>query len=70
MEFSFGFMLFDLLPTVQYCATFFILPMIFDAPQIKQFMEDGRSMNIEEYSSYQTYNCHTLSTIRKRNRGI
>jgi|JI6StandDraft_1071083.scaffolds.fasta_scaffold23828_2 hypothetical protein len=27
VEFSFAFMLFDLLPTVQYCASFFVLPM-------------------------------------------
>jgi hypothetical protein len=46
-EFSFGFMLLDLLPTVQYCATYFILPINFEAPLIKQSLEEARGMNIE-----------------------
>lgn len=34
LEFAFGIMLFDLLPTVQYCATYFILPFVYNPPEI------------------------------------
>jgi hypothetical protein len=34
LEFTFGIMLLDLLPSIQFCATFFILPMNFDIPNI------------------------------------
>lgn len=34
MEFSFGIMLFDLLPTIQYCATYFILPFVYNPPDL------------------------------------
>jgi hypothetical protein len=32
---------------VQYCATYFILPINFEAPLIKQSLEEARGMNIE-----------------------
>jgi hypothetical protein len=32
LEYSFGFNLIDLLPTIQYLCTFFILPLNFDLP--------------------------------------
>lgn len=33
VEFAFGILLFDLLPTVQYCATYFILPFVYNPPE-------------------------------------
>lgn len=59
----------DLLPTMQYCATFFALPLNYETHEARELV-DSRGISIEEYSSYQTYNCHTLATVNKRNRAI
>ena len=67
LEFTFGLLLFDLLPTIQFCATFFILPVNFDIPNIEL---EAPGMNAEEYVTYQTYNPYTMSTIKQKRRDI
>lgn len=36
VNYCFGMLLVDLLPTVQYAATYFILPLSFEPPQLRQ----------------------------------
>lgn len=67
LEYTFGLLLFDLLPTIQYCATFFVLPINFDIPNIEL---ETPGMNAEEYVTYQTYNPYTMNTIKQKRRDI
>ena len=67
MEFSFGLTPIEILPSVQYCATFFILPFDFKYPeQTDQY----QIMNLEDFESYQMYNPNYLQTLKKRQRGV
>jgi hypothetical protein len=69
VEHVFGFSLLDILPSVQYCATFFGLSFSFEKPMIGD-EEDLDSMSLEEYCSYQTYNSSMIKTVKHRYRGI
>ena len=60
----------ELLPSVQYLATYFMLPMTYERPCLKVDEEKVEEMHLEEYCSYQTYNPNMLSIVRKRFRGI
>ena len=51
-----GFSLFDILPTAQYCATYFSLPFTYEKPMIDDCSDDLENMSLEAYCSYQTYN--------------
>lgn len=44
LQTSFNIMLIDLLPTVQYCATYFILPLNYDDPITGSNTEDSTNM--------------------------
>lgn len=70
LQASFNIMLIDLLPTVQYCATFFILPFNYDDPITDSNNDDENSMEFEDFCSYQTYNPNMKMAISKRFRGI
>lgn len=62
-----------LLPMIQYCATFVILPLKFDLPTaIPEGTLDNEeeSINYENFCSYQTKNENTLPSLNKRNRSI
>ena len=48
-------MLIDLLPTVQYCATYYGLTLNFDQP-ITPVGSDLENIDFQDYCSYQTYN--------------
>lgn len=67
---SFGLQMFEILPSVQYLATFFTMPMSYDRPCLRPEDEDVENMHLEEYCSFQTYNPHMMATVRKRFRGI
>lgn len=69
MEQVFGLSLFEMLPTVQYCATYFGLAFSFEKPVIE---EDKalESMSLEEYCSIQTYNSTMIKTVKHRYRGL
>lgn len=69
VESVFGFSLFEILPTVQYCATYFDLGFSYEKPVISE-EEDLESMSLEEYCSYQTYNSGMIKTVKSRYRGI
>jgi hypothetical protein len=62
--------MFELLPSVQYLATYFALGMTYERPCLKGEDEGVEEMHLEEYCSYQTYNPGMLATVRKRFRGI
>jgi len=62
--------MFDLLPSVQYLATYLMLPMTYERPCLKAEDESVEEMHLEEYCSYQTYNPNMLAAVRKRFRGI
>ncbi len=64
LEDSFNFPLKDILPAVQYCSIFVILPVDFEFPQL---MED-REMSFEEYCGVQTYNQMNRSTLYQLDR--
>ena len=69
MENVFGFELRDMLPSVQYCATYFELVFTYEKPML----EDGANLDVmvlEEYCSYQTYNSNMSRTVKKRKRDI
>lgn len=70
LQASFNIMLIDLLPTVQYCATFFILPFNYDDPITDSNNDDENSMEFEDFCSCQTYNPNMKMAIGKRFRGI
>lgn len=69
LNFTFGFPLIDLLPTVQYCATYFLLPPNVDKPITPK--EDAlETMQLEEYCSFQTYDRNMYIVVKKRFRGV
>jgi hypothetical protein len=71
LQTSFSIMLIDLLPTVQYCATYFILPFNYDDPITgNNNNEEESSIEFEDFCSYQTYNPNMKVAISKRFRGI
>lgn len=69
VEHVFGFSLPDILPTVQYCATYFCLNFSYEQPLIDE-ESDLESMSLEEYCSHQTYNSTMIKTAKHRNRSI
>lgn len=65
MEFlqkSFNVMLIDLLPTVQYCATYYGLTLNFEDPITPQG-SDVDDIVFEDYCSFQTHNSHAKSFV-------
>jgi hypothetical protein len=68
LQTSFNIVLIDLLPTVQYCATYFILPFNYDDPMNGN--EDSANMVFSDFCSSQTYNPNMKLAIGKRFRGI
>ena len=60
-----GFSLFDMLPTIQYCATFFGINFSYEKPMIED-ENTLESMGLEEYCGYQTYNSTLFKTVRNR----
>lgn len=69
VEQIFGFTLFDILPVVQYAATFFDLRIMQEKPIINE-NEDLEVMSLEQYCSYQTYNSNMIRAVKTRNRGL
>jgi hypothetical protein len=69
VEHIFGFTLFDILPVVQYAATYFELKIVEEKPIISE-EEDLEVMSLEEYCSFQTYNSNMIKTVKTRNRGL
>lgn len=70
LQTSFNIMLIDLLPTVQYCATYFILHMNYDDPIISNNEDELSNVEFEDFCSYQTYNPNMKMALNKRFRGI
>lgn len=66
---SFGVQMRELLPSVQYLASFFTLSLNYDRPLLED-EENVENMGLEEYCSYQTYNPSMILTVEKRFRGI
>lgn len=66
LTFTFGFNLMDLLPTIQYCASYFSLPANVDSPAIKNNPEDYENMELEEYCSFQTFDPNMYLVVTKR----
>jgi hypothetical protein len=62
---SFGFPLQDILPTVQYCSIFVVLPVSFELPVLVQ---EGEPMSFEEYCGLQTCNANNRSALQKLDR--
>lgn len=60
----------ELLPSAQYIATYFILPLNYDTPCLRPEDDEAETMHLEEYCSYQTYNPNMLAAVKKRFRGI
>ena len=60
----------ELLPSAQYMASYFILPVSYDPPCLRPEDENAEQMHWEEYCSYQTYNPDLLGAVKKRYRGI
>lgn len=56
----------DLLPTIQYCASYFSLPANVDSPAIKNNPEDYENMELEEYCSFQTFDPNMYLVVTKR----
>ena len=56
LKHSFGFVLQDLLPTVQYCSTFFLLPLSFELPPAVENIGEEDDLDYSEFCSYQTCN--------------
>ncbi|MBS1889966.1 MAG: hypothetical protein JST59_01625 [Actinobacteria bacterium] len=63
---EFGFLLADLLPSIQYCSTYFLLPLSFELPTRMRNC-DGEVV-YEEFCSYQTVNKSNILCLLKRNR--
>ena len=68
LQYSFGFSLADLLPTIQYCSTYFILPLSFELPARVRNCE--QEVVYEEFCSYQTVNKANILCLLKRNRSF
>lgn len=66
LQFSFGVGLSDLLPTIQYCSTYLILPLSFELPEKVKSSE--QEIIYEEFCSYQTRNKANILYLQKRNR--
>jgi hypothetical protein len=66
---SFALQMREILPSVQYLATYFGLPLTYDRPYLDD-EENIENMDLEEYCSYQTYNPNMIATVEKRFRGI
>ena len=63
---SFGFPLVEILPTVQYCSGFILLPLNFKHPQL--FIE--KEMFYEDYCSIQTYNESNMAALNSLDRSF
>lgn len=59
---SFGIQMREILPSVQYLATYFTLTLNYDRPYLEDD-ENMSNMGLEEYCSYQTYNPNMLVTV-------
>lgn len=66
---SFGVQMREILPSVQYLASFFTLSLNYERPLLED-EENIENMGLEEYCSYQTYNPSMILTVEKRFRGI
>ena len=66
MEHVLAITLTDMLPTVQYCATYFIIEFKFEKPMIDEGAVE--QMGLEEYCSIQTHNGTLLASAKKRER--
>ena len=67
---SFNVMLIDLLPTVQYCATYYGLTLHFEDP-ITPEGSDLEDIDFEDYCSFQTHNpCAKSFVFNTRFRGM
>ena len=63
---SFDFPLEDILPTVQYCSIFVVLPLSMEFPALSE----GKEMGFEEYCGIQTYNQMNKFTLNHLNRNF
>lgn len=73
LEDSLGIILIDLLPTIQYAASFFLLMLSFEDPIIpeKYLGEEGiLDMHLEEYTSFQTHNPNMTTALKHRNKNL
>jgi hypothetical protein len=70
LKFTFGFEILDLLPTIQYCASYFSLPPNVEMPAAKANPEAYENMELEEYCSIQTYDCNMFPIVIKRIRDV
>ena len=68
VETTFGFSLSDLLPTVQYSATYFSLPL--NAGLDINNHDIQENITFEEFCTFQKFNTQTLHTIIERKRGV
>jgi len=61
----------DLLPTIQYAATFFVLPPSVDVPApAKKNSKLYENMDLEEYECFQTFDKNMMKVVVKRRRGV
>lgn len=67
--YSFGFELTDLLPTIQYIATYIRLPISLELPKaVKMSKENILEGHFEEFLAFQTHHFYNLQYIRRRPR--
>lgn len=66
---SFALEMREILPSVQYLASYFTLTLSYDRPLLED-EESIEKMGLEEYCSFQTYNASMVGTVEKRFRGI
>ena len=67
---TFNCLLQELLPTVQYCATYLGLKIMNSQPILPNQEEATETMELEEYCSFQTFNKHIYAAVKKRKRGL
>jgi hypothetical protein len=65
--YTFSFTLGDILPAVQYCSIFVILPISLDMPVL---LREGEPMSFEEYCGLQTCNGNIRPALQKLARGL
>lgn len=70
LESTFNSLLVDLLPEIQYCATYMCLPLVNSQPILPNQDVASETMELQEYCSFQTFNKNMYKTIKKRKRGI
>lgn len=74
MEFTFKLTPIEILPSVQYCASYFHLPFDFKHPEQIDEREivtpSLMQLNLEEFESFQMYNSEYPGAVKRRNRGI